>query len=378
MFGRPGSNGTTGPDLRIHGFPPEVPEQIAAVERSRILRSMERLLAVTGKPELTLTVRDESHPVAQSRARPSPAPTPIRRRAEDESSLEQRAAAFKAQAPHHSFAQLVLPSSTLEEILAAVDLINLVPKVFGEWGLAAVEPFPRTALNFYGPPGTGKTLAAHAVADRLGRPLLSASCANIESMYVGDGPKNIEALFAAAERDGAVLFVDEADSLLSRRLSSVTQGAEQAFNSLRSQLLLSLQTYQGVVIFATNLVESYDPAFETRVRSIRFELPDEPARAAIWRAHLPTSLPLAPDVSARALAAHADGVCGRDIKNAVIDAAVRAARRGAAQVSFADLAGAVDRIKAARAIIPVGEPLSGEERAAAAQKLREALAAGDA
>ncbi|MBR8840228.1 MAG: AAA family ATPase [Stigonema ocellatum SAG 48.90 = DSM 106950] len=56
-------------------------------------------------------------------------------------------------------------------------------------------------------------------------------------------------------RDNAVLFIDEADSLLSKRLLHVTQGSEQAINSIRSQLFICLEQYQGIVIFATNLVE---------------------------------------------------------------------------------------------------------------------------
>ena len=56
------------------------------------------------------------------------------------------------------------------------------------------------------------------MASYLDKPILMASYAEVESKYVGDGSKNIEAVFHAAERDGAVLFIDEADSLLSRRL----------------------------------------------------------------------------------------------------------------------------------------------------------------
>ncbi len=99
------------------------------------------------------------------------------------------------------------------------------------------------------------------------------------------------------ERDNAILFIDEADSLLSRRLTNVTQGSEQAINSMRSQLLICLERFRGVVIFATNLVENYDKAFETRVRHVHFLLPDEQGRRDIWRRHLPARLPLAPDIS---------------------------------------------------------------------------------
>jgi ATP-dependent 26S proteasome regulatory subunit len=103
-----------------------------------------------------------------------------------------------------------------------------------------------------------------------------------------------------------------------------------------------------VVIFATNLVESYDKAFETRVRHLHFPMPDEQCRREIWCKHLMPQLPLAENVSINQLAAYADDICGREIRNAVIDAAVRAARYRKNFVELRDLTAAIDRIKAAR------------------------------
>ena len=179
--------------------------------------------------------------------------------------------------------------------------------------------------------------------------ILVASYAQIESKFHGDGPKNVEAIFYAAERDQAVLFIDEADSLLSKRLTNVTQGSEQAINSMRSQLLICLEQFKGVVIFATNLVANYDRAFETRVRNVHFPLPDRENREAIWRQHLffEAGPPLAEDISLTELA-EVDNVCGRDIKNAVIDAALRVAQDNRANITMQDLSDALTQIKASR------------------------------
>jgi len=145
----------------------------------------------------------------------------------------------------------IVPDTVKEELLSAIDVIRVEKQVFHDWGLKKIEPFPRTCLNFYGQPGTGKTLAAHAIAQILGRPILIASYAEIESKFHGDGPKNVQAIFYAAERDNAVLFIDEADSLLSKRLTEVTQGSEQAINSMRSQLFICLEGFRGIVVFTT-------------------------------------------------------------------------------------------------------------------------------
>src|SRR6266496_2158927 len=189
-----------------------------------------------------------------------------------------------------------VPDALMEDLLSAVEVMWVEHKVFDEWGLRTIQPFPHSALNFHGPPGTGKTLAAHAIAHTLKRSILVASYAEIESKFHGEGPKNVKAIFHAAERDQAILFIDEADSLLSKRLTEVTQGSEQAINSMRSQLFICLQEFRGVVIFATNLIENYDKAFETRVRYLHFPLPGEHCRREIWRRHLVPQLPLAENV----------------------------------------------------------------------------------
>jgi SpoVK/Ycf46/Vps4 family AAA+-type ATPase len=324
-------------DLYIHGIPSALPEPEAALLRTRLLRAVTEARTESGEADIGILISSAQTPPAKA--------TPG---SGDEPNIHERAARYRASTPLWRLEQLVAPAALHEELATAIDLVRLEPLVFDVWGLREIEPFPRSALNFHGPPGTGKTLAAHAVADRLGKPLLAASYADIESKFHGDGPKNVEALFHAAQRDGAVLFLDEADSLLSKRLTNVTQGSEQAINSMRSQILICLERHQGVVIFATNLVSNYDEAFETRVRHLYFPLPDQTAREAIWQRHLPERLPLADDVSAEALADATDGFCGRDIKNAVVDAALQVARGGRERLALADFLTAITRLKTAR------------------------------
>ncbi|MCQ2378269.1 MAG: ATP-binding protein [Victivallaceae bacterium] len=252
----------------------------------------------------------------------------------------------EAKAPLYSFDQLVLPDNTRDAIIEAVQVLKVETIVFDQWGLRQIEPFPKTALNFFGPPGTGKTLSAHAIARFLDKKILIASYAELESKYHGDGPKNVKAIFQEAEKSGAVLFLDEADSLLSKRLTNVTQGSEQAINSMRSQLLINLEQFHGVVIFATNLIQNYDKAFETRVTHIEFKMPDKSCREKIWRQHLPASLPRAGDVDPEKLS-EIENVCGRDIRNAVIRAAVGAALNSRV-ITLDDLKRAVMEIKSSR------------------------------
>src|SRR5207247_9256100 len=107
---------------------------------------------------------------------------------------------------------------------------------------------------------------------------------------------------------------------------------------------------RGVVIFATNMVENYDKAFETRVRHLHFPLPDEQCRREIWRRHLVPQLPVSENVSPDRLAVYADDICGRDIRNAVIYAAVRGARYGTDCIELSDRIEDVFGIESARVV----------------------------
>ena len=157
----------------------------------------------------------------------------------------------------------------------------------------------------------------------------------------------------AAARENAVLFFDEADSLLSKRLTNVSQGSEQAINSMRSELLISLENYRGIVIFATNLVINYDKAFLTRLISIEFTLPDSETRKKIWDVHIKPvedgkqhllNIPLGQDVDTRILAEKFE-FSGRGIRNAVISACVSAAMDGRDMVTMNDFMTAAEKIK---------------------------------
>ncbi|NOT38799.1 MAG: ATP-binding protein [Saprospiraceae bacterium] len=258
--------------------------------------------------------------------------------------VRKRAHNYVPVEPNWTFDKLIIPDKVLDNINTSLSILQLEKKVFQEWGLREIEPFPRAALNFHGSPGTGKTLAAHAIANKLGKKIIITNYAQLESMYHGVGPKNIDAVFYAADSTNSVLFIDEADSLLSKRLLNVNQGSEQAINSMRSQLLINLERFSGICIFATNLVENYDYAFETRVKHVLFILPNEDNRKRIWDIHLLPSIPVNDNVDTQKLAEEFDSFCGRDIKNAVIEACLRAAKEGSQFLDQTHLVSASENI----------------------------------
>jgi SpoVK/Ycf46/Vps4 family AAA+-type ATPase len=151
---------------------------------------------------------------------------------------------------------------------------------------------------------------------------LALNYSEIESKYVGDAPKNLKKAFETAKELDAVMFFDEADSFLGKRIENVSQGAEQALNSLRSQMLILLEDFEGVVLFATNLVTNFDKAFNSRIlANIKLDLPNKEARAEIIKVSLPPFLPIEKpftDEEILEISEIIDGFSGREIKNAIL------------------------------------------------------------
>ena len=348
--------------LEVTGIPGDIDATEIALYRSRIIKITQKFLENFDIQQCNITIQSP-HPQKNMNTEKS---------AKTDDSNKELSTTDRAKQYFSIFPYLNLPLILSDEILdnlhSTIQIIRLEKKIFDEWGLREIEPFPRSALNFHGPPGTGKTLAAHYLANKLEKKVLIASYAQIESKYHGDGPKNVDAIFFAAERDDAILFIDEADSLLSKRLLNVTQGSEQAINSMRSQLLICLERFKGIVIFATNLVENYDHAFETRVKNIPFSLPDEICRKKIWEAHLPKLLPIEKDVSLNELAKIKD-LSGRDIKNAVIDSAVRVATSDRNSLTFEDILISVDFIKNSR----IGSNINAKEKKKLSKQIKKEL-----
>ena len=229
--------------------------------------------------------------------------------------------------PRRTFEDVVLPESTRRALDQALTHVTSHDLIFNRWGLGQRHPTGLAlAFNFAGPSGTGKTICAEAIANTLGRRLLVVRYAELESMWMGETPKNVAAVFRLARQEQAVLFFDEADAIASRRSTSVDHGFQRETNTVVNVLLQELESFNGVVIFATNLAANFDPAFERRIRThVLFEMPGIDERERIWQVQIhPTLTPLAEDVNFRELAEKYEA-SGGDIRNAVLKAALAAA-----------------------------------------------------
>lgn len=231
--------------------------------------------------------------------------------------------------PLRSMGDLVLPPAVQHRIDLALSQVDNHEILYRHWNLKKIDPHRvGTALNFYGPSGTGKSLAAEAIAYERRQPFIDVSYAEIESKYVGDTPKNIEACFRQAAAHDAVLVFNEADSILGSRLSNVTQSSDHSVNVSRAVMLSQLDAFGGLVIFTTNFPRNYDVAFVRRIlMHVRFDLPDEAIRRSLWELLVPLEVPRAAPLDVALLAASSAGFAGGDIVNVVKAAAALAVSR---------------------------------------------------
>ncbi|MDO4328933.1 MAG: ATP-binding protein [Lachnospiraceae bacterium] len=386
LYGGNANGKTTDIHLFIESDEPHYNEGALRLEMRKAISSRLRLLFPSSLGfNGVVTAADGSGKISgsvdENKKHHQPSDSEDSTQAGDFSDMEKRARMYEAVEPKYSFDMVRLPQETIEQINRALGRIEFEKKVFDEWGLYAIMPSPVSALGFFGPPGTGKTLAAEAIASKMEKKIVRVSYADIENKYVGEGPKNVKAVFYAAEKQNAVLFIDEADSLLSKRLTNVSDGTGQAFNSMRSQLLMSLENFHGIAIFATNLVVNYDKAFLSRLISVEFKNPDAALRHNIWETHLlpkvmnghQLSIPLSEDVNIDELAVNYD-LCGRDIRNAVVDACVEACLKNKNVVDQECLRfGAQSRVESNLAIANANDHTKTETKNPAASVIAKAM-----
>ena len=310
---------------------------------------------------MTFFPSHRSTPASQSPSRPAPPTSP-----EPETpSAPAEPERFPVAQPRYTLEEVVMPESAVGAVNAALARLAHHHTLYEDWDLGAIDPTGRRAvINLHGPPGTGKSMCAEGIAHRLGRPILTVSYAELESKYVGDTPKNIVAVFSAARTADAVLFFDEADSILGRRLTSVTQSADHGVNVSRAMMLTQLDGFDGVVVFATNLMRNYDEAFVRRILAhVELPLPDLPCRTRLATRFLRPRMPLAADVTVAWLADQSEGLSGGEMKQVVIAAASRAVARPAEtrRVDRDDLAAELGNLRQARRAVR-GEPTLAEPR----------------
>ncbi|WP_433342464.1 ATP-binding protein [Streptomyces sp. CA-253872] len=263
------------------------------------------------------------------------------------SGLEQHARRI---VPDVGWDDLVLPPEPLSHLRELALRCRHREQVLGDWRLSAGGGRGRGVLAlFAGESGTGKTLSAEVLAHDLGLDLYVVQLSSVVDKYVGETEKNLERIFAEADRTDAVLLFDEADAVFGKR-SEVKSSHDKYANMESAYLLQRLEAFDGIAVLTTNLRANIDDAFTRRLDLlVDFPFPGEEQRRALWR-HSLTHVPHAPDLDPADCARDFE-LAGGAIRSAVVTAAYAAAARGDG-VTAADLrAGAVREYRKAGRIV---------------------------
>ena len=221
-----------------------------------------------------------------------------------------------------TFADVRAPPSSIEALKTLTSLSLIRPDAF-TYGVLATDKIP--GLLLYGPPGTGKTLLAKAVAKESGATVLEVSGSDIYDMYVGEGEKNVRALFTLARKlSPCVVFIDEADAIFGSRNSS---GNRTSHRELINQFLrewdgMASAKAAAFIMVATNRPFDLDDAVLRRLpRRLLVDLPTRDDREAILKIHLQNEV-LDKNVSLADLAERTPFYSGSDLKNLCVAAAL--------------------------------------------------------
>jgi SpoVK/Ycf46/Vps4 family AAA+-type ATPase len=150
------------------------------------------------------------------------------------------------------------------------------------------------ACLFYGAPGTGKTETVLQIARKTGRTIMQVDMSEMRDKFVGESEKNVKDVFTryrrlCSESDlTPILLLNEADALLSVRLTSVEHSVDQMENTMQNIILQEMENLDGILIATTNLTQNLDAAFDRRfLYKVEFKKPNAEESRHIWQAMLP-------------------------------------------------------------------------------------------
>ncbi|MEK6943101.1 MAG: proteasome-activating nucleotidase [Nanoarchaeota archaeon] len=234
----------------------------------------------------------------------------------------------------------------INEIKEVVELPLKKPELFKKIGIT-----PPKGILLYGEPGTGKTLLAKAVAHETNSTFIEVVGSELVQKFIGEGAKLVKEIFEFARRRApAIVFIDELDSLASKRIEVGTSG-EREVNRTFMQLLAELDGFKPLdnvkIIGATNRKDILDPAIirPGRLdRLIHIPTPNKEARLDIFKIHT-KNMTFDKAMNFEALIAKMENFSGAEIKAVCTEAGYFAIRKDKFFVTKEDFFKAIEKVK---------------------------------
>ncbi|MGB9431345.1 MAG: AAA family ATPase [Candidatus Acidiferrum sp.] len=214
------------------------------------------------------------------------------------------------------------------EVARVREIVELPLKyshIFERLGILA----PKGVL-LYGPPGTGKTLLARAVAAESRVHFIHLNGPEIMRKFYGESEAKLREVFEEAARHApSILFIDEIDAVAPKRAEVVGEVEKRVVAQLLSLMDGFVARGHVIVIGATNIPETLDPALRRPGRfdrEIEIGVPNTQARLQILRIHT-RAMPLAADVDLQEIAELSHGFVGADLEALGQEVGMTALRR---------------------------------------------------
>jgi len=258
--------------------------------------------------------------------------------------------------PEVDYADIGGLETQIREVREAVEDPLTDPEKFETVGIE-----PPTGVLLHGPPGTGKTMLAKAVAKQTDATFIKMAGSELVQKFIGEGARLVRDLFElAAEREPAIIFIDEIDAIASKRTESKTSGDAEVQRTMM-QLLSEMDGFDRrgdiSIIAATNRFDMLDRAI---LRPGRFDRlievpePDIEGREQILAIHT-AKMRLTDNVDLEAIADETEGFSGAELESLATEAGMFAIRDGRTEIGAADFEDAREKVSTDEA---AGKPIA--------------------
>lgn len=243
--------------------------------------------------------------------------------------LQDVAEAVKAKAParRKNFLRLseklkpIMSAAIEAEIEAVLSQYEDQAK-WKEWGMDTLRK-QGAAILMGGPPGTGKTTIAMYLSKRVGRGFASLNMKDVGGKAPGQTERTISEFFQRADINGKqTIFLDECEAILWDRKRAGSDSMWMV--GVIDELLMQIAKYKGLVILATNQIETVDSALLDRCFAVlQIGRPEQPERMRLWEQKIPERFPLQlTHIQRESLSVF--NLSGRQIENAIVREASKA------------------------------------------------------
>ena len=154
---------------------------------------------------------------------------------------------------------------------------------------------PGIVVLFFGEPGVGKSAVIRTIAKNTGRRIMEVSGSQ-KDKYYGETERHTSELFnnyndlcQNNKEDFPIMVIDEADQLITRRLSNTADQTENTSNAQQNIILTALERNRGIIFLTTNMVNNMldAGALERRINfKVEFKKPSKNTTKNVWKSNL--------------------------------------------------------------------------------------------